>query len=73
MTHKVRNGQTIQVAVDEIITRAVSELRKSAFGDDADDALGKPWTREQAWMMIKVLSTKPEVSDVAQAPKWPLT
>ncbi len=36
MILKVRNGQTIQQAVEEIITRAIGELRKNAFGDDTD-------------------------------------
>ncbi|KAF9452822.1 hypothetical protein P691DRAFT_771933 [Macrolepiota fuliginosa MF-IS2] len=62
LIHKVRNGQTVQGAVDDIITRAVSELRKSAFGDDTDDAKGRPWGREQAWKVVKILSTKSEVS-----------
>lgn len=61
MILKVRNGQTIQQAVEEIITRAVGELRKNAFGDDTDDIKGKPWTREQAWKLVKMLSVKPEV------------
>ncbi|KAF7778900.1 hypothetical protein Agabi119p4_3245 [Agaricus bisporus var. burnettii] len=60
--HKVRNGQSVQVAVEEIISRAVSELRNSAFGDDVDDGQGKPWTRDQAWTVVKALSTKSEVS-----------
>ncbi|KAF5358522.1 hypothetical protein D9756_001759 [Leucocoprinus leucothites] len=62
MIHKVRNGQTVQQAVEEIVTRAVGELRKSAFGDDTDDIKDKSWTSEQAWKMVKVLSTKAEVS-----------
>jgi hypothetical protein len=51
----------MQEAVEEIITRAVGETRKTAFGDDTDDTKGKAWTREQAWKVIKVLSTKLEV------------
>ena len=61
MILKVRNGQTIQQAVEEIITRAVGELRKNAFGDDTGDIKGNPWTQEQAWKIVKMLSVKPEV------------
>ncbi|KXN90467.1 Mitochondrial escape protein 2 [Leucoagaricus sp. SymC.cos] len=61
MIHKVRNGQTVQQAVEEIIARAVGELRKSAFGDDTDDIKSKSWTREQAWKVVKVLTSKAEV------------
>ncbi|KAI0818814.1 exonuclease [Irpex lacteus] len=60
--HKVRSGMTIQEAVDDIIARGVSELRKRAFGDDAEDAKNLAWTREQAWILMKQLAKKPEVS-----------
>lgn len=52
---------TIQEAVDDIIARGVSELRKRAFGDDAEDAKNLAWTREQAWILMKQLAKKPEV------------
>ena len=52
---------TVQEAVDDIITRGISELRKTAFGDDTEDAKNLPWTREQAWILMKQLAKKPEV------------
>lgn len=52
---------SVSEAVDDIINRGVAELRKSAFGDDAEDAKGLPWTREQAWRVLKVLAKTPEV------------
>lgn len=52
---------TVEQAVDDIITRGVSELRKSAFGDDADDAKNLPWLREQAWAIMKQLSKHNEI------------
>ncbi|KAH8102922.1 RNA12 protein-domain-containing protein [Cristinia sonorae] len=61
LIHKVRSGQTVQDAVEDIILRGVSELRKNAFGDDADDAKSLPWTREQAWILMKLLAAKVEV------------
>lgn len=48
-------------AVDDIVRRGVSELRKNAFGDDMEDAKALPWTREQAWAVLKVLSGANEV------------
>ena len=55
---------TVKEAVDDIVVRGVSELRKSAFGDDAEDAKNLPWSREQAWMIMKLLSKKTEVCEV---------
>ncbi|KAI0698509.1 RNA12 protein-domain-containing protein [Cytidiella melzeri] len=62
IVHKVRSGMTIQEAVDDIITRGVSELRKRAFGDDAEDAKNLTWSREQAWILMKQLAKKPEIA-----------
>ena len=53
---------TAEEAVDDIILRGVSELRKNAFGDDAEDAKSLQWTREQAWILMKQLSKQTEVS-----------
>ncbi len=61
LIHKVRSGMFISEAVEDIITRGVAELRKNAFGDDAEDAKTLPWTREQAWKVLKLLVKKPEV------------
>ncbi|CAA7267988.1 unnamed protein product [Cyclocybe aegerita] len=61
LIHKVRSGMSIEEAVEDVISRGVAELRKNAFGDDTDDAKGLPWTREQAWKVLKVLSKAPEV------------
>ena len=58
----MRSGMAVEEAVDDIVTRGVSELRKNAFGDDAEDAKGLPWTREQAWAVIKQLSKVGEVN-----------
>ncbi|KAI0079001.1 hypothetical protein K474DRAFT_1592893 [Panus rudis PR-1116 ss-1] len=60
LIHKVRSGQSIPEAVEDIIARGVSELRKNAFGDDLEDAKNLPWSREQAWTIMKRLATKPE-------------
>ncbi|KAJ7134886.1 RNA12 protein-domain-containing protein [Mycena epipterygia] len=63
---KVRSGARVEEAVEDIITRGVSELRKNAFGDDVDDAKSLPWAREQAWSLFKLLSKQAEVRDSMQ-------
>ena len=62
----MRSGMAVEEAVDDIVTRGVSELRKNAFGDDIEDAKSLPWTREQAWILLKQLSKQPEVCIVAR-------
>ncbi|KZT74225.1 hypothetical protein DAEQUDRAFT_761656 [Daedalea quercina L-15889] len=62
LIHKVRNGQTVQDAIEDIVTRGVSEIRKNAFGEDLEDAKNLPWSREQAWVLMKKLSQKSEIS-----------
>ena len=62
----MRSGMAVEEAVDDIVTRGVSELRKNAFGDDIEDAKSLPWTREQAWILLKQLSKQPEVRVVAR-------
>lgn len=74
LIHKVRAGQRVEEAVEEIIDRGVSELRKKAFGDDEEDSKRLPWTREQAWKIIKLLSKQSEVSQYHMQmcpPDWP--
>ncbi|KAI5900140.1 uncharacterized protein SCHCODRAFT_02607113 [Schizophyllum commune H4-8] len=61
LVHKVRNGQTVEDAVEDIVSRGVAELRKNAFGDDADDAKNLPWSREQAWHVLKQLAKQEEI------------
>ncbi|KAG6910918.1 hypothetical protein DXG01_006601 [Tephrocybe rancida] len=61
LIHQVRNGEAVEDAVESIISRGVAELRKNAFGDDVDDAKSLPWTREQAWAILKMLSKREEV------------
>jgi hypothetical protein len=50
--------------VEDIIVRSLAELKKTAFGDDNDDAKNLPWSREQAWSVLKQLSQKDEVNDL---------
>ncbi|KII88921.1 hypothetical protein PLICRDRAFT_590111 [Plicaturopsis crispa FD-325 SS-3] len=61
LIHKVRGGQQIEEAVEDIINRGVSELRKNAFGDDPEDAKSLPWAREQAWAILRQLASQAEL------------
>lgn len=61
LVHKVSNGQSVEEAVEDIIIRGVSELRKNAFGEDAEDAKSLAWSREQAWAIIRALARRDEV------------
>ena len=61
MVHKVLSGESVEEAIEEIITRGVNELRKNGFGDDIEDAKSLPWTREQAWTIVKSLSKEDEI------------
>ncbi|KAJ7470384.1 RNA12 protein-domain-containing protein [Mycena latifolia] len=61
LIYKVRSGAKVHDAVEDIIARGVSELRKNAFGDDTEDAKSLPWGREQAWSLFKLLSKQTEV------------
>ena len=61
LIYKVRSGSSIEDAVEDIVARGVGELRKNAFGDDAEDAKDLPWTRAQAWGLMKRLAKEGEV------------
>ncbi|KAJ7582539.1 RNA12 protein-domain-containing protein [Mycena floridula] len=61
LIHKMRAGQTVSEAVEDICSSGVNELRKNAFGDDADDAKGLAWTAPQAWTVLKLLAKQNEV------------
>ncbi|KAF5372862.1 hypothetical protein D9758_001752 [Tetrapyrgos nigripes] len=61
LVYKVDTGASIKDAVEDIINRGVGELRKNAFGDDAEDAKNLPWTREQAWSVMKNLAKDGQV------------
>ncbi|KIK63729.1 hypothetical protein GYMLUDRAFT_40790 [Collybiopsis luxurians FD-317 M1] len=61
LVNKVRSGMDIKEAVEDIINRGVGELRKNAFGDDAEDAKNFSWSRDQAWTLLNLLSKNAEV------------
>ncbi|KAF5391771.1 hypothetical protein D9757_001714 [Collybiopsis confluens] len=61
LVNKVRSGMGVKEAVEDIISRGVGELRKNAFGDDSEDAKNFPWSRDQAWTVLDLLSKTAEV------------
>ena len=61
LIHKVRNGMKVDEAVEDIISRGVAEMQKNAFGEDSEDAKNLSWSRYQAWKVLKILATAPEV------------
>ncbi|BEJ12329.1 hypothetical protein CspHIS471_0207890 [Cutaneotrichosporon sp. HIS471] len=61
LVYKVRNGQNLTAAVDDIVLRNAVEIRKTAFGDDSDEAKALPWTRAQAWKVVSSLARNPEM------------
>lgn len=47
-------------SVEDILTRTQIELRKSMYGDDAEEAKTLPWTRAQAFKIVSSLAAKGE-------------
>ncbi|GAA5851794.1 hypothetical protein JCM9279_004412 [Rhodotorula babjevae] len=61
LVQKTRAGQDVGEAVDDIVQRNASELRKNLFGDDQDEADKLKWSRSQAWALVKALGDKGEL------------
>lgn len=57
---KLRSGQALPEAVNEIVGRAAIELRKNFF-EDPTSSEKKRWTRSQAWALVKGLAKSGEV------------
>lgn len=62
LIEKVRGGQGVDEATDDIVYRSATEIRKSFFGDDEEEAKGLKWKREQAGAIVQGLCEKGEVS-----------
>jgi len=58
LIHKMRAGQKPVDAVEDIVRQGVTELRKRAFGEDADDVRSLSWSREQAWAVFRALASR---------------
>lgn len=62
LIEKVRAGQSVDEATDDIVYRSATEIRKNFFGDDEEEAKGLKWKREQAGAVMQGLCEKGEVS-----------
>ena len=51
-------------AFRELLSKAVMEIRKHAFGDDAEDAKSIPWTGVQFWKVMVELAKLGNVSAI---------
>ncbi|GAA5828532.1 hypothetical protein JCM11251_000838 [Rhodosporidiobolus azoricus] len=61
LVQKVRAGQSIDEAIDGMLDREATSLRKNLFGDDEEEAKALKWSRDQAWALVKGLSEKGEL------------
>ncbi|CAG8467028.1 9747_t:CDS:10 [Ambispora leptoticha] len=59
---KIRGGQTPTEALNDLIVKSILEIRKYAFGDDAEDAKSIPWKAIQFWVIMKSLAHGETVS-----------
>ncbi|GAA5942624.1 Yme2p [Sporobolomyces koalae] len=55
LIEKVRAGQQVEEATDDIVYRSATEIRKNFFGDDEEEAKGLKWKREQAGAIMQGL------------------
>jgi hypothetical protein len=53
---------SIEMAMEDIISRGVAELRKNAFGEDAEDSKSMGWSKEQVFFILKSLAVSSEVN-----------
>lgn len=61
LCHKVKNGMPVEMAVEDIITRGVAELRKNAFGEEEEEAKSMRWSPQQVFFILKALSKSTEL------------
>ncbi|KAL8283768.1 hypothetical protein RQP46_005200 [Phenoliferia psychrophenolica] len=61
LVQKIRAGLNAEEAVEDIVSRNATELRKTFFGDDEEEAKTLKWTRAQAWFLAKGLSRSGEL------------
>lgn len=63
LVEKIRAGIGLEVAVEEIVMRAVTEIKKKCVrnGESGSSDDGGKWTCEQAWELIRALDSQDEV------------
>ncbi|KAJ3013729.1 mitochondrial escape protein 2 [Thoreauomyces humboldtii] len=66
LIQKIRAGMSPQDAYDEIVVRAINEVRKAGLGEDTatggSSAGHTQWTAIQFWKVVQLLTTHDEVS-----------
>ncbi|KAJ2452634.1 mitochondrial escape protein 2 [Coemansia sp. RSA 2336] len=59
---KVRAGESGPAALESIVQRAITEVRKYAFSDDSEvGQCEHTWTPEQFWFLLTELAQRPEI------------
>ncbi|KAI5481498.1 mitochondrial escape protein 2 [Pseudohyphozyma bogoriensis] len=61
LVQKIKSGLTPEEAVQDLVSRSATELRKNFFGDDIMEGKSLPWTREQAYTIAKGLAANGEL------------
>ncbi|KDE03772.1 hypothetical protein MVLG_05774 [Microbotryum lychnidis-dioicae p1A1 Lamole] len=61
LVSKIHAGAEPNEAVQDIVSRNATEIRKTFFGDDESEAKGLKWTREQAWKILTGLTGQEEL------------
>ncbi|KAJ2702240.1 mitochondrial escape protein 2, partial [Coemansia spiralis] len=62
LVQKVHAGERVDAALESIIQRAITEVRKHAFADDAEVSQSShTWTPEQFWYLLTELAQGEEV------------
>jgi hypothetical protein len=61
---KVKAGMTPEEALDDLLVKAMIEIRKYGFGEEiaVDSEKAMPWTPSQFWYVLKQLSVETEAS-----------
>lgn len=57
LTQKLQAGSTVDEAVEDIISRAVAQVKKDIF----DEEPSKEWTKSQVWHLAQLFSNAEEV------------
>ncbi|CAB4389502.1 unnamed protein product [Rhizophagus irregularis] len=60
--NKIRSGQKPNDALQDLVAKAIIDVRKLAFGDDSEDAKTISWSGVQFWKVMKELSSEESLS-----------
>jgi hypothetical protein len=65
LVRRLKNGQTLMQATDEIIEQAATEIVKVFLIGKPTDSTPRTWSPQQAWHLIKQLATAPSTSEAS--------